>query len=92
VNNYDNVRDLSDILNANIDVIVILDTNYSTENFSYVIELINPQNFSVLMKEEKFTKEIIEEAIQGLVDKKDEVDVQRLARDVDLPKYISVSG
>lgn len=39
------------------------------------------------MKEEKFPKEVIEEAIQGLVDKKDQVDVQRLAHNVDLPNY-----
>jgi hypothetical protein len=65
-----------------LDVLIILEENhYSTDGFSYVVEVSTPQGLSNLMQEDNFlppteliiivrelTKEIIEEAIQGLVE------------------------
>ena len=77
----------TDIINYCLDVFVVLEDNYCTNEFSYVLEVTTPQFISAFMKKSKsdflepgypyiivskLTDEIIQAAIQAYIDTEDD--------------------
>ena len=77
----------TDIMNDCLDVFVVLEDNYCTNEFSYVVEVTTPQFISAFMKKSKsdflepgypyiivskLTDEIIQAAIQAYIDTEDD--------------------
>ena len=77
----------TDIMNDCLDVFVVLEDNYCTNKFSYLVEVTTPQFLSACMKKSKsdflepgypyiivskLTDEIIQAAIQAYIDTEDD--------------------
>lgn len=76
-----------DIINDSLDVFVLLDDDYCTNEFSYFVEVTTPQFLSILMEEgkstfvppgypyiivSKLTDDIIHSAIQSFIDEQED--------------------